>query len=148
MCCGDGPLRGLLVQLCMCLFRWQRIHLITDSKPECVHVVPARYMPDEGCCGLPLLQVTGRELGSRKKKSDGDAAAAAPATNQQPQSSRGQKFRARKSREAAAKAAAQAGKQQPEQNGATERQAASTAAPTATSQAEPLKVPDAPPSKN
>jgi YidC/Oxa1 family membrane protein insertase len=91
-------------------------------------------------------QVSGKELGARKKKGDAAApAAAAPAANQQPQSSRGQKFRARKSREAAAKAASQAGGQQ---NGATERQAAPAAAPTATSQQEPLKVPDAPPSKN
>lgn len=77
-------------------------------------------------------QVSGKELGARKKKGDAAApAAAAPAANQQPQSSRGQKFRARKSREAAAKAASQAGGQQ---NGATERQAAPAAAPTATSQ--------------
>lgn len=98
------------------------------------------------CCVFVLAQVSGKELGSRKKKGDAAApAAAAPAANQQSQSGRGQKFRARKSREAAAKAATQV--EQP-QNGATERQAAPAAAPTATSQQEPLKVPDAPPSKN
>lgn len=88
------------------------------------------------CCAL---QITGRDLGSRKKKGDASpAAAAASPAPQQSQSSRGQKFRARKSREAAAKAAEIAGSGQ--QNGA--------AAATATSQQEVLKVPDAPPSKN
>lgn len=92
------------------------------------------------------LQVTGKELGSRKKKGDPEAAAA-PAAASSPQSSRGQKFRARKSREAAAKAATLVDTQQ---NGsaAAERQAAPAAAPTATSQQESLKVPDAPPPKN
>lgn len=95
-------------------------------------------------------QVSGKEIGARKKKGDAAApAAAAPAASQQPQSSRGQKFRARKSREAAAKAAELAGGSKPEANGAAaERQAVPAAAPTATSQQEPLKVPDAPPSKN
>lgn len=101
---------------------------------------------------VSILQTTGKELGARKKKGElGAPAAAAPAASSQPQSSRGQKFRARKSREAAAKAAEQAGgnSRQLEQNGAaTERQAAPAAAPTATSQAEPLTVPDSPPSKN
>lgn len=131
----------------------------TPAVPKYASACPTCMLCCTQCAGLCLItcaafhlcvcvpQVTGRELGSRKKKSDSDApAAAAPATSSSPQSSRGQKFRARKSREAAAKAATLA--KPAEQNGAAERQAAPAAAPTATSQQEPLKVPDAPPSKN
>ena len=94
---------------------------------------------------LMLLQASGQELGSRKKK-NADGTPAAPAAQAGPQ--KGQKFRARKSREAAAKAASQAGMAQP--NGtAAEPEAAKAAAPaTATSQLETVKVPDAPPRKD
>lgn len=92
------------------------------------------------------MQASGKELGSRKKKRDealpsSSAASGSPpaAQQQQQQGGRGQKFRARKSREAAAKAAELA-------VGATQPEA--KAKETATSQLEPVKVPDTPPSKN
>eukprot|EP00878_Enallax_costatus_P013245 GHUV01013847.1.p1 GENE.GHUV01013847.1~~GHUV01013847.1.p1 ORF type:complete len:328 (+),score=122.55 GHUV01013847.1:184-1167(+) len=90
-------------------------------------------------------KASGQELGSRKKK-NADGTLVAPAAQAGPQ--KGQKFRARKSREAAAKAASQADIAQP--NGtAAEPEAAKAAAPaTATSQLETVKVPDAPPRKD
>jgi hypothetical protein len=97
-------------------------------------------------------QVSGKELGSRKKRQDEEdaepsssgRAISAAADN------RGNKFRARKAREAASKAAKLAVPAAQPGNGATS--AAAEAEPVrssgVTSELDRVKVPDAPPSKN
>jgi hypothetical protein len=97
------------------------------------------------CWLVVLPQVSGKELGSRKKARDealpaSSAASGSPSPQQK--SGRGQKFSARKSREAAAKAAKQAAG-----SGATQAEAQGQPAATSTSQLETVKVPDSPPSK-
>jgi hypothetical protein len=89
------------------------------------------------------LQVSGQELGSRKKAKEALPASSAGSGSPPPQQKsggRGQKFRARKSQEAAAKAATLA-------SGGTQSEAQGQPASTSTSQLETVKVPDSPPSK-
>jgi len=102
-------------------------------------------------CVTPSHQVSGKELGSRKKKQDEEdepssSGRAAPAAAD----NRGNKFRARKAREAASKAAKLAVPAAQPGNGATS--AAAEAEPVrpsgVTSELDRVKVPDAPPSKN
>eukprot|EP00879_Flechtneria_rotunda_P020718 GHRR01021804.1.p1 GENE.GHRR01021804.1~~GHRR01021804.1.p1 ORF type:complete len:405 (+),score=126.33 GHRR01021804.1:88-1302(+) len=91
-----------------------------------------------------VKQVSGKELGARKKRredeevSPSSTAADSSSSSAAPRSNRGQKFRARKSREAAAKAASVA-----QANGSAEQGAKATA----TSELDLVKVPDAAPSK-
>jgi hypothetical protein len=96
------------------------------------------------------VQVSGKELGSRKKKKDDEdeapstsgSAAAAPKGD-----GRGNKFRARKAREAASRAASLASP--PASNGAAaQSQAEGSKAATVTSELDRVKVPDAPPQKD
>jgi hypothetical protein len=96
----------------------------------------------DDCC-TACLQVSGQELGSRKKAKDAlpaSSAASGSPSPQQKSGGRGKKFQARKSREAAAKAASLA-------SDGTQSEVQGQAAATSTSQMETVKVPDSPPSK-
>ncbi len=101
-----------------------------------------------------VKKLTGKELGARKKQKDDNddstSTMSAAATDSSSNSGgRGQKFRARKARDAAAKARASVS-----QNGdaassnGTQREAEVVKAGTATSELDKVRVPDAPPSRD